>query len=90
MLGTETVTGGVLEKKVFIKIRQNSQETTCVSVQLRTTGGEGCHTSCVLRAHLHYLFSCFWQHVSLMVLFVKMSSYLHSNTICLSETVIFQ
>ena len=29
-------------------------------------GGGGCHASCV-RRHLHYLFSCFWQHFCLIV-----------------------
>ena len=28
--------------------------------------GKGCHASCV-RTHLHYLFSCFWQHFCLTV-----------------------
>ena len=38
------------------------------SSKTRTTarGGKGCHVSFV-RTHLHYLFSCFWQHFCLTV-----------------------
>ena len=36
-------------------------------LHLRTWGvGRGCHASCV-RTHLHYLFSCFWQHFCLIM-----------------------
>ena len=31
-LPAETATGGVLQKKVFLKISQNSQENTCIGV----------------------------------------------------------
>ena len=40
------------------------------SSKMRTAayGGGRCHPSCA-RTHLHYLFSCFWQHFCLIVSF---------------------
>ena len=52
--------------------------------------GRECHASCVLM-HLHYFFSCFWQHFCLIVpRFICRNLTLPLfKKVCSSETVIF-
>ena len=58
----------LVEKGTINQIRTQSCCGDGGSPKMRRAAyrGRGCHTLCV-RTHLHYLFSCFWQHVSLIV-----------------------
>ena len=57
-----------LRKGSSIKYVHNWRGDKGGSDEMRTSAyrGRGCHGSCV-RTHLHYAFSCFWQHFCLIV-----------------------
>ena len=67
---TEAATGGVLIKKVFLGILQNSQENTCVRVSFSTKfQTEACNF--ILKKTLAQVFSCEFSKISKSTFFTE-------------------